>query len=133
MNSPVKLLASKAKVLIAEDTKTMRMVLKGMLREVGFNNQAEAIDGNKALSLIKSGAWDLIMCDWELPGAKGDEILKAVRESDNNKDAIFIMCTGVTDMEQVKKVIEAGVSNYITKPFSQAVMNKKLEMYFTLE
>ena len=125
--------AENAKVLVAEDTTTMRYIIKGMLKNLGFSNITEVIDGTGASREVKNQTFDLIICDWEMPGASGDEILTQARESKRNKDCVFIMCTGVNDPELVKQAIKQGVSNYIVKPLSLNTLKTKLEVYFSLK
>ncbi len=123
----------KAKVLIADDASTMRQLMKSMLKDMGFTNILEAKDGVETLKMLNMTRFNLILCDWEMPGNKGDDILEYVRSSDLNKNAIFIMCTGSNNPEKVKKSISLGVSNFITKPFNPKILFDKVGLYFNLK
>ncbi len=125
--------AKEVKVLVADDVQSMRLILKSMLKQMGFINIVEASDGKAAIKTLERATFQLIICDWQMPSNTGDEILKITRESENNKDAIFIMCTGNTNPENVKSAIAQGVSNFITKPFNQEIVLEKLKKYFILK
>jgi two-component system chemotaxis response regulator CheY len=120
------------KVLVADDTVSIRQILKSMLREMGFRNIIEAADGTQTAKMLGLQSFQLILCDWEMPGHKGDELLEMARKSDNNKDCVFIMCTGNNSPEGVKNAIALGVSNFVIKPFNQKILREKLEKYFNL-
>jgi two-component system chemotaxis response regulator CheY len=124
--------ASQTKVLLAEDSQSMRMIIKSMLRDMGFTQIAEAGDGNQAIQLIDNEAWDLILCDWQMPSANGIDALKAARESASNQTSVFIMCTGNSDLTSVKEAIDAQVTDYLAKPISQDSLKAKLIQYFNL-
>jgi two-component system chemotaxis response regulator CheY len=121
-----------AKVLVADDTVSIRQILKSMLREMGFKNIIEAADGTQTAKMMGLQSFPLILCDWEMPGLKGDELLEMARKSAKNKESVFIMCTGNNNPENVKNAIGLGVSNFIIKPFNQKILREKLEKYFEL-
>lgn len=121
-----------AKVLVADDTVSIRQILKSMLREMGFKNIIEAADGTQTAKMMGLQSFQLILCDWEMPGLKGDELLGMARQSPKNKESVFIMCTGNNNPENVKNAIALGVSNFIIKPFNQKILREKLEKYFEL-
>ena len=129
-SAPLK--ASNTKVLVADDAEAMRRLLKGILKKLGFEKISETKDGEATVKDLQVNQYDLIICDWEMPGATGDEILKMVRESQNNRDSIFIMCTANSSSDSVKGSIQAGVSNYIVKPLNPKTMSEKLSFYFEL-
>ncbi|TQV71056.1 response regulator [Aliikangiella marina] len=124
--------ASKAKVLVADDEGTMRQMLQAILEEVGFTDITATKEGDSTLKKLLDEHYDLIVCDWDMPGATGNEILKQVRKSELNKDITFFMCTGNSSAEAVKEAIQAGVSNYIVKPINTDTMIEKLSFYFEL-
>lgn len=132
MNQNNRINSETAKVLVADDTVSIRKILKSMLKEMGFKNIIEAADGTQTMKMIDLQAFHLILCDWEMPGYKGDEILKSVRMSEKNNNSIFIMCTGNNNPESVKNAISLGVTNFIIKPFNQNIIFGKLEKYFKL-
>jgi two-component system chemotaxis response regulator CheY len=125
------LTAKESSVLIAEDTQTMRYILRGMIREYGFEEITDVIDGQQAIKQIEQNHFDLILCDWEMPNADGDEVLTFTKQSKYNNDSIFIMCTGNAKPEYVKKAISNGVSGFLAKPINQANLIKTLNQYFS--
>lgn len=130
--SGAKLKASQARVLVADDDEPMREILKEVLKSFGFQRIAVTNDGDATVMELEFNQFDLIICDWEMPGATGDEILKLVRESENNKNSIFVMCTANSNAESVKQAILAGVSYYIVKPLDPDTMAEKLKAHVQL-
>jgi CheY-like chemotaxis protein len=132
MEQQAKKTAAETKVLLAEDTQSMRMIIKSMLRDMGFGDITESADGKQVVQFIEEQAWDLILCDWQMPNASGIDALKAARHSDNNKNAVFIMCTGNIDLASVKEAIDEQVTDYLAKPISQDALKAKVSQYFNL-
>nr|WP_245399657.1 response regulator [Atopomonas sediminilitoris] len=104
-------------LLIVDDVGSVRSLCKGFLRELGFENVHEAIDGKAAVQFLRHHAAHLVICDWNMPNMSGLELLEAVRADPNIHDIPFLMITGTADVERVKQAIAAGVSDYILKPF----------------
>lgn len=119
------------KVLVVDDFATMRRIIKGVLRQIGFKNFREAEDGKEALQLMKSEKFDLVLCDWNMPGMPGIELLKLVRADDELKDTPFVMVTAEAQKENILEAVKSGVSNYIVKPFTANAVEEKLKKVFT--
>lgn len=119
------------KVLVVDDFATMRRIIKGVLRQIGFKNFREAEDGKEALRLMKSEKFDLVMCDWNMPEMPGIELLKLVRADDELKDTPFVMVTAEAQKENILEAVKSGVSNYIVKPFTANAVEEKLKKVFT--
>ncbi|MBN2062672.1 MAG: chemotaxis response regulator CheY [Deltaproteobacteria bacterium] len=118
------------KVLVVDDFATMRRIIKGVLKQLGFNDVIEADDGSKALSELKKENVGLIVSDWNMPNMTGLELLKAVRADDNMRKIPFLMVTAEGQKENVVEAVQAGVSNYIVKPFTPETFGAKLEKVF---
>jgi len=118
------------KVLIVDDFSTMRRILKNMLKQIGFSDISEADDGTSALELLKAQEIDLIVCDWNMPQMSGFDLLKEVRSDPDLKDTPFVLVTAEAQRENVIDAVEAGVSNYIVKPFTVDQISEKLEKIF---
>ena len=118
------------KVLIVDDFATMRRIVKGVLKQFGFNNIIEAEDGNAALEELKKEKIGLIVSDWNMPNMSGLDLLKAVRGNDQFKNIPFIMVTAEGQKESVIEAVKFGVSNYIIKPFTPETFNEKLQKVF---
>ena len=115
------------KVLVVDDFSTMRKIIKNNLRSMGFDNIVEAENGQKALDELNKGTFGLIIADWNMPVMTGIELLKAVRSDDDLKGIPFIMVTAEGQKDNVIKAAEAGVSNYIVKPFTPDTFSEKLK------
>ena len=114
-------------VLVVDDFATMRRIVKGVLKDLGFKNIIEADNGVSALKELKTEEIGLIVCDWNMPKMTGLDLLKTVRSDDKFKEIPFIMVTAEGQKENVVKAIKAGVSNYIVKPFTPETLKEKLE------
>jgi two-component system chemotaxis response regulator CheY len=117
-------------VLVVDDFATMRRILKNILRQIGFTNISEADDGKDALTMLKKKKFDLILCDWNMPEMPGIELLRKVRADDGLKDIPFVMITAEAKKENILAAVQAGVSNYVVKPFTAETINEKLEKVF---
>ena len=117
-------------VLVVDDFATMRRIIKGALKQLGFSNLIEAEDGEAALKELGKEKIGLIVSDWNMPNMTGLELLKAVRADNNLKDIPFLMVTAEGQKENVIQAVHAGVSNYIVKPFTPETFNAKLEKIF---
>jgi two-component system chemotaxis response regulator CheY len=115
------------KVLIVDDFSTMRRILKNILKQIGFTNISEADDGTTAWEELQKNSFDLIICDWNMPKMSGIELLKKVRADDTYKDIPFLMVTAEAQKQNVIEAVQAGVSNYVVKPFTAESISEKLE------
>ncbi len=119
------------RILIADDMKTMRMVVKKNLTLLGFTDITEAADGEAAWALIEASVaqhklFQLIVSDWTMPKMTGLEVLKKVRSHPVVNKTPFLMVTAEADAALVKEALMAGVNNYVTKPFSSETFAEKL-------
>ncbi len=113
-------------ILIVDDYKTMLRIIRNLLKQIGFDNVEEATDGTEALQKLRENKFGLIISDWNMEPMTGIELLREVREDDNLKKMPFIMVTAESETENVVIAKEAGVSNYIVKPFNAATLKSKL-------
>ncbi len=118
------------KILIVDDFSTMRRIVKNLLRDLGFNNTTEADDGQTALPLLKSGNFDFLVTDWNMPGMDGLTLLKEVRADENLKDMPVLMVTAEAKREQIVVAAQAGVNGYVVKPFTAVTLKEKIEKIF---
>ncbi len=118
------------KVLVVDDFATMRRIVKGVLKQIGYTKIVEATDGSVALDALKKEKIGLIVSDWNMPNMTGLELLKAVRGDENFKDLPFIMVTAEGMKENVVEAVKAGVSNYVVKPFTPETFGDKLQAVF---
>ena len=114
-------------VLIVDDYKTMLRIIGNLLKQLGFNNVDEATDGTMALEMFKNKDYGLVISDWNMEPMSGLELLKQVRGSnDNYANVPFIMVTAESKTENVVMAKQAGVNNYIVKPFNAETLKTKI-------
>ena len=113
-------------ILIVDDAFPVREMIKYMLRKAGFETFSEAANGEEAFSILKDGAIDLVIADWKMPRLSGLALLEKIRADDQLKALPFIMVTGEGDKEQVTTAILAGASDYVLKPVSADILQKKV-------
>ncbi|MBM3601410.1 MAG: response regulator [Alphaproteobacteria bacterium] len=114
-------------ILIVDDFKTMLQIMGSLLKQLGFKNIDEADSGTSALEKLRSGKdYGLIISDWNMEPVSGYQLLKEVRADDKLRDTPFIIMTGQNKTEHVIAAREAGVSNYVVKPFSAPMLKTKL-------
>lgn len=118
------------RILIVDDFSTMRRIVKNLLGDLGFTNTAEAEDGNSALVALRSGPFDFVVTDWNMPGMTGIELLKAIRADDKLKHLPVLMVTAEAKREQIIEAAQSGVNGYIIKPFTAQTLEEKLGKIF---
>ena len=121
----------KMKILVVDDFSTMRQIVKKSLRQLGFDNITEAVDGTDALNKLKSDEFKFIVSDWNMPNMMGIDLLKAIRSDDKLKALPFLMVTAEAQKENIIEAAKAGVSQYIIKPFTVDALQQKIEAIFT--
>lgn len=115
------------RVLLADDSGTMRTIIRRSLEAVGVMGAVEAADGLQALELFKGGGFDLVLTDWNMPGKTGIDLARDIRALD--KTVPIVMITTEAEKTRVLEAIQAGVSDYLVKPFTTEVLKQKLERF----
>lgn len=118
------------KILVVDDFSTMRRIIKNLLRDLGFTNTNDADDGQTALPMLKSGGYDFLVTDWNMPGMTGIDLLKAVRADPELASLPVLMVTAEQKKEQIVEAAQAGVNGYIVKPFTAVTLKEKIEKIF---
>jgi two-component system chemotaxis response regulator CheY len=113
-------------ILIVDDYKTMLRIIRNLLKQLGFNNVDEATDGSMALQKLRDKDYGLVISDWNMEPMTGIQLLREVRADSRLKALPFIMITAESKTENVIAAKEAGVNNYIVKPFNAATLKTKL-------
>jgi two-component system chemotaxis response regulator CheY len=111
-------------ILVVDDYQTMIRIIRNLLKQLGFNNVDDATDGKAALDKIGVKPYGLVISDWNMEPMTGLDLLKAVRGTGNKVP--FIMVTAESKTENVLAAREAGVNNYIVKPFNADTLKSKL-------
>ena len=118
------------RVLIVDDYNTMLRILRNLLRQLEFNNVEDATDGEKALDMLRRTPFDLVISDWNMAPMTGLDLLRHVRGDEKLRRIPFIMVTAESKTENVITAKQAGVSNYIVKPFNAETLRAKIESVF---
>ena len=119
---------SKVSVLVVDDAPFIRdLVKKGLRNAFPDVTLEDAVNGKKAQAILAREAFDLVLCDWEMPEMSGLELLTWCREQDNLKTMPFVMVTSRGDKENVVQAIQAGVSGYVSKPFTNEQLLTKVK------
>jgi len=114
-------------ILIVDDYKTMLRIVHSLLNQIGFNNIDEATDGSMALTKLRAKKYSLVISDWNMEPMTGYDLLREVRTDEALKGMPFIMVTAESKTENVIAAKQAGVNNYIVKPFNADTLKTKLK------
>ena len=120
----------KMKILVVDDFSTMRRIVKNVLKQLGFENIEEAEDGAQALSKLKLGGFGFMVSDWNMPNMDGLQLLKEVRKDPLLSKLPILMVTAEAEKSMVVTAIQAGVNNYVVKPFTAEVFKEKMDKIF---
>lgn len=112
------------RILLVDDSKTMRNIQKNILGQLGYNDVEEACDGQDALSKATAYKPDLLLVDWNMPNMDGITFVKTYR-AQGNKTPI-VMVTTESEKVRVVEAIKAGVNNYIVKPFTPETLSERV-------
>lgn len=123
------------KTLVIDDMMTMRKIITKMLKSIGFSNVQEADDGATAWPMIEAAAaagepFEFIVSDWNMPKMSGLDLLIKIRATDGIKETPFLMVTAEAEQSNVVKVVQAGVSNFVVKPFKPDTLKEKIQKIF---
>ncbi len=114
-------------ILVVDDYKTMLRIIRNLLKQIDFNNVEDATDGGEALAKLRAGNFGLIISDWNMEPMSGLQLLQEVRADARLRAIPFIMVTAESKAENVVAAKQAGVSNYIVKPFNAETLKEKIE------
>ena len=118
------------KILVVDDFQTMRRIIRNYLRQLGFNNVEEAEDGDVALEKLIETQFDFVITDLNMPKMTGIDLLKKIRAENNFKNIPVLIITAEAEKENVVQAAQAGVNDYIVKPFTPEVLQAKIEKIF---
>jgi two-component system chemotaxis response regulator CheY len=115
------------KFLIVDDFSTMRRIVRGLLKEIGYNNAEEAEDGSVALNMLKNAKFDFVVSDINMPVMNGFELLSAVKADQSLKHIPVLMVTAEARKEDIVRAAQDGAAGYIVKPFTKATLEEKVQ------
>ncbi len=108
----------------------MRDVISHILKQLGFRNVFTAEDGVIAYRMLKTGNFDFVVSDWNMPNMTGLQLLKAIRQNDSLKELPVLLVTAENQRKQILAAAKSGVNSFIVKPFSAAELEKKISLIF---
>ena len=120
------------KVLVVDDSATMRRIVVNTLQRLGYSDITEASDGAEALTHY-DGTFDCVLTDWNMPNMGGLELVRELRGRVDGKDVKIIMITTRSVKEDILTAAQAGVNNYVVKPFTPEVLREKLDQVFAVK
>ncbi len=118
------------KILVVDDMSTMRRIVKNILKQLGFSNMEEAENGQEALTKLRADTYGFVVSDWNMPVMPGIEMLRNIRADEKLKHIPVLMVTAEAQKENLIEAIQAGVNNYIVKPFTAETMQEKIGKIF---
>ncbi len=118
------------KFLVVDDFATMRRIVRNLLKELGFNNVDEAEDGAMAMQMLRSGSYNFVVSDWNMPHMDGLTMLQNIRADAALKKIPVLMVTAEAKKENIVAAAQAGASGYVVKPFTAATLEEKLNKIF---
>lgn len=121
---------SELKFLVVDDFSTMRRIVRNLLKEVGITNVDEAEDGQIALQKLRTGDFNFVVSDWNMPNMTGIQLLREIRADPALKHLPVLMVTAEAKKENIVEAAQAGASGYVVKPFTAATLDEKLQKIF---
>lgn len=118
------------KILVVDDFSTMRRIIRNILKQLGYGNIEEAEDGDVAFEKLKEGDYDFVVTDWNMPNMTGLDLLKAIRSNEKLKDMKVLLVTAEAEKENVVQAAQAGVNDYVVKPFTADILEQKIGRIF---
>jgi two-component system chemotaxis response regulator CheY len=118
------------KIMVVDDMSTMRRIVKNLLKQLGFANVEEAENGQEALTKLRADKFGFVVSDWNMPVMSGIELLKAIRADAGLKAIPVLMVTAEAQKENIIEAVQAGVNNYVVKPFTAEILQEKMAKIF---
>jgi two-component system chemotaxis response regulator CheY len=118
------------KFLVVDDFSTMRRIVRNLLKELGYSNVEEAEDGVDGLAKLKSGNFDFVVSDWNMPNMDGLTMLQIIRADAALSSLPVLMVTAEAKKENIIAAAQAGANGYVVKPFTAATLDEKLSKIF---
>ena len=117
------------KFLVVDDSATMRRIVVNSLKRIGFDDCVEAGDGAEALDAFDASV-DFVITDWNMPNMGGLDFVRALRQTPEGKEIPILMVTTRSVREDIVQAAQAGVNNYVVKPFTPQVLKEKIDQVF---
>jgi len=118
--------AADMRFLIVDDFETMRRIIRGLLKEIGFQNAEEAADGLAALDTLRNVNCDFVITDVNMPNLNGFELLAQIKKDETLRHLPVLMVTAEARREDIVRAAQEGAAGYIVKPFTRATLEEKV-------
>jgi two-component system, chemotaxis family, chemotaxis protein CheY len=118
---------SDLRFLVVDDFSTMRRIVRGLLKEMSCHNSEEAEDGEAALAMLKTGKFDFVITDVNMPNMNGFELLEAIKMDSSLRHIPVLMITAETTPEDLRRAYKNGASGYMEKPFTRAMLEERIQ------
>ena len=118
--------AAEMKFLIVDDFSTMRRIIRGLLKEIGYVNADEAEDGAVALEMLRGARYDFVVTDINMPNMNGFDLLAQIKKDPSLKHLPVLMVTAEARKEDIVRAAKEGAAGYIVKPFTRDTLEQKL-------
>ena len=118
------------KALVVDDMMSMRSIVKRALGAIGYEDIQDVSNGKEALEKLREEEFGLVLLDWNMPIMSGIEVLRTIRADPAIQKIPVLMITAEAKMENIMEAVQAGVSDYLVKPFSEQALQEKLEKIF---
>jgi len=118
------------KILVVDDHESMRKIEKQILNDLGYKNVDMADDGTTALPMLQKGDYDFVISDWNMPQMEGIDLLKAIRADDRIGKTPVLLVTAESKKEKIIEAAQAGVNDYVVKPFNADILSEKISRIF---
>jgi two-component system chemotaxis response regulator CheY len=114
------------RILIVDDFSTMRRIIRGLLKEIGYLNSEEAEDGVAALDALRNAEFDFVISDINMPNMNGFELLAEIKKDETLRHLPVLMVTAEARKEDIVRAAQEGAAGYIVKPFTKATLEEKV-------
>ena len=118
------------KILVVDDHESMRRIEKQILNDLGYRNVDMADDGSTALPMLQAGSYDFVISDWNMPKMEGLALLKAIRADQRIAKTPVLLVTAESKKEKIIEAAQAGVNDYVVKPFNAEILKAKIARIF---
>ncbi|GAB5499128.1 MAG: chemotaxis response regulator CheY [Pseudohongiellaceae bacterium] len=118
------------KILVVDDHESMRKIEKQILNDLGYKNVDMADDGTTALPMLQKGNYDFVISDWNMPQMEGIDLLKAIRADERIGKTPVLLVTAESKKEKIIEAAQAGVNDYVVKPFNADILSEKISRIF---
>lgn len=115
------------RILVVDDSSTMRRIIINTLNKIGYSDYAEAANGREGVEKLAADSIDMIITDWNMPEMSGVDFIRAVRANDQTKHLPVIMVTTNAAQEDIVQALDAGVNNYVVKPFTPDTIRERIQ------